>query len=165
MDYIITKVSGSTLKLYTKESISNSTKLHVTVKLVKLEGLEISGAVSIDNKGMLNTNEFEIDCSGASKIDLEITTQKLEGDISGGSKISLSGTADMLSMDISGAAKVDAFDLKTNMCEFDISGAAKAEIYCSDKLEAEISGTAKIVYKGNPSVENSISGVASIEKY
>jgi hypothetical protein len=165
MDYIITKVSGNTLKLYTKESISNSTKMHVTVKVIKLEGVDISGAVNVNTKGIINTSNFEIDCSGASKIDLKITTQNLEGDISGGSKISLSGTADKFSMDISGAAKVDAFDLKTNICEFDISGAAKAEIYCSDKLEAEISGTAKIVYKGNPSVESDVSGVASIEKY
>lgn len=164
MDYIFTEVKGSTLKIYTKD-IKSSDELKVTVKLKELSGIEISGAVSLKSKSVMNTESLIIDCSGAAKMELEVTTQSIECDISGGSKLKLEGSTRDLEMDVSGAASVDAFDLKAINCEFDISGAAKAEISCNKKLEVEVSGTAKIVYKGNPEVEKSVSGVASVSKY
>ncbi len=164
-DHIITKVSGNTLKVYTKEDINDITELEVVVTAADLKRIGISGAVKFETDGAFKSSMIELDCSGASKVSAEFISQTIEGDLSGGSKIELKGSTDLLELDVSGATSIKAFDLKANTCEMDISGAAKAEVYCNERLEADISGAAKIVYKGNPEVEKSVSGVASIDAY
>ena len=164
-EYVITKVSGNTLKVYTKEDISDITELEVVVTAADLKRIGISGAVKFETDGAFRSSMIEIDCSGASKVSAEFISRTIEGDLSGGSKIELKGSTDLLELDVSGASSIQAFGLKANTCEMDISGAAKAEVYCNDRLEAEVSGAAKIVYKGDPKVEKSVSGVASIDAY
>jgi hypothetical protein len=164
-EHVITRVSGNTLKVSTKEDIKDVTELEVVVTASDLKRIGISGAVKFETDGAFKASMIELDCSGASKVSAEFISRTIEGDLSGGSKIELRGSTDLLELDVSGATSIQAFDLKANTCEMDVSGAAKAEIYCNERLEAEISGAAKIVYKGDPEVEKSVSGVASIDAY
>lgn len=140
---ISTEVSGGTLYISNKRSISPRGRITVKITTGNLNEIISAGASNIYVSG-IKSNRFRVDASGAGKIELR-------GRVS---------TADY---SISGAVKIDARDLTAARVNVDLSGASKADVYASEELKAAISGVGKINYYGNPGmVKRKISGLGSL---
>jgi len=164
---VITETRGNKLIIKLKEGTYNKSSQEVTAYLTfkTLSSIELSGAVNLNGTNEMNFNELELECSGATKINLHLNASKLDCDFSGASNLSLEGSAQLLNIDISGASKVNAEDLVVKNCNIDCSGASYIAIHVTDKLRAEGSGASKISYKGNPSiVESDMSGASKMSK-
>ena len=166
LQYVETKVSGSTLKIKTQSdvNIQNSTKLKVTLTYTGLNHIDVSGACNLRSEGPIETDDLICELSGAGKLELDVKSKKFSADISGAGSIEVVGEADFQRLDLSGAASYKGYDLKTSESVVHASGASSARVNVSKKIDAHASGASSIRYKGNPQEkEFHKSGAASID--
>ena len=141
-------------------------KVLVPVSARGLGEVELSGASSFYSAVILQGNELDIDCSGATKFDAEVDVRDLDVDCSGASKVLVCGKADDMSIDCSGASKVSDDDnfVTARHAEIDLSGASKAYIEAAE-LDGDISGASIIRYRCENRVRISTSGASKAEKF
>jgi hypothetical protein len=168
LDNIITEVRGGKLIIKPRNSNYFSNKfqnVRIYLTFTTLTDIDISGAVELKGTNVMRFSNLEIEASGASKINLNLSADKINCDISGASSLDLMGSASHLQIDLSGASAFDALDLSVTICNIDASGASSAKVNVSQKLMVEGSGSSTIRYKGTPSVvEKDLSGAASVTK-
>lgn len=141
---VTTSVSGGELDVQIEHGmVRPKLDLKVEVWVPSLTGLEASGASDITVEG-LHGERFELDLSGASD-----TT--------------LSGTVDRFEVDSSGASDLDARGLQAKVVEVEVSGAGDAEVWASDRLDADVSGAGNVRYFGSTKeVYQNVSGAGSV---
>lgn len=164
---IITEVKGSTLviSLEKNTSIQNKTNLKINLTFVNLDMIDLSGAVKITGTNAMKFSNLEIEGSGATEINLNLSATRLDCDMSGASKITLTGNSPEFDIDLSGASNLDAEEFKTKSCKIESSGASKARIFATDSFEVSGSGASSIYYAGNPaSVKSDLSGASKLRK-
>jgi|SRR5688572_3088197 len=141
-----TKVSGNTLEIQMNEdySCSNST-VHVTVKLPKLESLDLSGASLAKAIG--------------------INTRRLAVGVFGSSQLTLTGSAATFDVDLSGASQLYADEFNSDVVTVECSGASKCHVHANTSITIDASGASNIYYSGDPkNVIRETSGVSKIAK-
>jgi len=145
LKYIKTKVKRNTLYISTKENLRPRDDLKIIISVPQLEAIECSGVNDII-ANCIDTEEFDIDLSGAGSIEIE-------------------GKTGLLKIDVSGAADLSAKHFITNDIKIDVSGAANAEIYANSSVDAEVSGAGYIELYGDAvDVNMDISGAGSLER-
>jgi len=144
--FIKIKNDGNTLKIYSTRNLSPRRKLLVIINTPALNSIEASGVTRIFVKG-INTESFNVDCSGASVI-------------------KLIGKVVNFDADISGASYLNSKHLIAENVKIDCSGASKAIVNAKSSLSVEASGASSVSFTGNPKVVNTdVSGIAKVEKY
>ncbi|MCG8474173.1 MAG: DUF2807 domain-containing protein [Cytophagales bacterium] len=166
-DKIITEVKGRTLhiKLEPRMRFRNPGRMAIYIQSDDLEVLDISGACKFYTKNTLSAKNFNMDLSGASKIEMDITAEKISLDASGASKLKISGKTEELKLDLSGASSIQSKDLVSDNVKIDASGASSISLNVQKSLKAELSGASKIRYLGSPEHYNvDASGASSVKK-
>jgi hypothetical protein len=142
---IKTDVENGVLHLYNEKGFNTKEKLHVRIALQSLDGINTSGASDIVATGV-KTDEFKVEASGASKVQI-------------------SGEAQTLDVGMSGASELKAEDLHARNVQINLSGAANADVYATDALRASVSGAGNVNYYGDPkNVSEDRSGAGEISK-
>lgn len=164
LSYIQTEVSGNTLRLTSKENPKGSNGITIRISYPELERLQVGGAGSISNSGVLKARELEIEVNGAAELNLAVEIErKLELELKGASSVELSGTAQQLDTKLSGAGNLSAYELQVRDASISVSGVGGAEVYVTDNLQAKVSGVGGISYRGEPqNIQRQVSGVGSI---
>ncbi|MBS4056460.1 MAG: DUF2807 domain-containing protein [Bacteroidales bacterium] len=165
MKFIRTEVRGGVLKIYVDEPVNSSRGLKAILNFKSLESMDFSGAVKVKGMNSLHFDQLEVELSGATELDMDMTASSLDLDVSGASKISLVGEVKHVDADCSGASKIYAENLKTSTFNFESSGASKAEIWVTDELRVSASGASSVRYKGEvQKIKVDTSGASSVEK-
>ena len=135
------------------------------ISLPDVEEIEVSGASRLVAKGLRAAN-LSIDCSGASRFDLDGEFGRLGIDCSGASKGVVIGKAKIAELDASGASSIDALELVARKAVMDASGASKSTVNAVDRLEIDCSGASSARYKveENTIVRVESSGASSIKR-
>jgi len=166
LNVITTEIQGQTLVIKTTEDIRDSEALNIYLTFKNLDEMEISGACHLIGENKMKFDDLELDCSGASNVELKLAAQKLTFDFSGASQIELYGSAESVELNLSGASQFDGYDLEADIYKADVSGASHAKIFVNNELSADVSGAASLKYKGDPTIKNyDVSGAASMKKY
>ena len=166
LDVISTEVRGNTLVIKTTEDIRDSEALNIYLTFKELDDIEISGACHLVGENKMKFGNLDLECSGASDVELKFAAQELSLDFSGASKVELYGSAESVDLDLSGASHFDGYDLEADIYNVDVSGASHAKIFVNNELSAEVSGAASLKYKGEPTIkQHDVSGAASMKKY
>lgn len=164
MKNIITKVEGNTLKIYTEGKMSSNDAMKLTINFKELKSIDCSGSIHLTASAPLKFDQLDLESSGASKTDLELSASKLDVDISGSGHTTLKGSANNVELDISGSGKLIAPSLEATNYDINISGAGSADISVSTNLDVDVSGAGIVKYKGDPKVKKEISGAGKVEK-
>jgi len=165
MQYIETEVRGDQLKVESTENIKSDEGLKLNITYDKLTSLEIGGAAEIENEGVLVSEYFNLDMSGAGSVDLDLDVKHLELTISGAGSVNFKGKAIEQEVQMSGAGEYDAKDLLSQTCRISISGVGSADVNVEQKLVGEVSGVGGITYWGNPQdVQTNVSGLGGIDR-
>ena len=127
--YIKTKVKRNTLYISTKENLRPREDLKILISCPELNAIECSGVNDILADG-IDSENFDIDLSGAGSI-------------------KISGETEYLKIEVSGAADLMARHFLTENVRIDVSGAANAEVYASNSCDAEVSGAGYIELYGD----------------
>ncbi|MCF8239987.1 MAG: DUF2807 domain-containing protein [Melioribacteraceae bacterium] len=145
LKYIRTEVRGDRLEIYSERNISPKHDMEIFLTVTSLENVEASGANNVKIKNV-ETGDFTIDLSGACNLDV-------------------AGKCDYLKVGISGATNLDAKELIAKEVKISASGASNADVYASEKLDADVSGVGNIDFYGDPDdVRSDVSGISSIER-
>jgi hypothetical protein len=177
--HIRTEISGSTLRIYSKENL----KTHYTIKLYihtpDVNGVTLSGSGLID-LGEVHTDNLEVELSGSGDIkgtvyadqlgigingsgtaNIGTVTNSLDTYISGSGDMYFGGAANTANFKISGSGSVRAYELEIKTCYTNISGSGDMYLHVIDYLDVKISGSGSIYY-GYPQVTTDISGSGQV---
>ena len=169
LPHIKTLVKAGKLNLYLDDRYEYNShyKQKVYLKMKSFNYLKASGACKITGSTDFSTENFEMNLSGASYVNMSLLiSNTLTCRASGASYINLTGkSSDLNVSDLSGASYFGAFNFITEKASLTISGASDVELNVTKELEFTASGASSVKYKGNPeSVKQSISGFSSVVK-
>jgi hypothetical protein len=166
LEVIKTSVAGNTLKISTTEDINDSEALYIYLTITDLKEMEISGACKLTCENKIKLNDLDMECSGASDVELKLAANDLDLDFSGASQVNMFGSANEVSLDLSGASDLDAFEMEADKYSADVSGASNAKINVRSELSVDVSGAANLRYKGEPRLlQTDVSGASTLKKY
>lgn len=141
--YIETRIEGNTLRIRMQERVRPSHRIDIAVSSSKLNGGDLSGAVTLVAKNVAGP-KFFVRASGASDITVD-------------------GNADEFLADLTGATDLRAKGLQTRTSEISSTGASSASVAVSETLRVSITGAGDVNYYGNPqTIEKHITGAGSI---
>lgn len=162
---IDTYVRGKRLIIDLEGSFCDVGPITLFITSKNYEGIEASGAVEILGEGKLNVNDFDLDLSGSSKVDLDINAANVKTSSSGASEIFLKGQAGSHELDLSGSSSVEALDFVVGRYRIESSGASDSRINVLNELDISSSGSSDVQYRGSPSkIKNDESGASSLKK-
>lgn len=162
LDKIITKVEGSTLKIYTKPHVSNLSHINICVSVKELEELDIAGSGDVTIKNVLKSNYFELSLSGSGDVTCEnLEASKLEISLAGSGDVSIAGKVNEVEISIAGSGDVWADELESEKAEISIAGSGSVKIWATKYLESSIVGSGDVYYKGNPLIDSETIGSGS----
>lgn len=170
IDRILTEVEGNKLKIYIenswKQKWRNNGPMTVKVSTDHLERLTASGGSDVESIGVWKSDNFRIQSSGGSDIELEIDVDELEVQCSGGSDIDIAGRADDLEIESSGGSDFNGRKLKTKKANVRSSGGSDVYVHVTEKLVARASGASDIYYSGDPKYRDvDTSSSSDVRKY
>jgi hypothetical protein len=163
--YVETTVEGNTLKVHSRKNICPSGEATLVIGVKNLEEIGTSGAIDVKSDGRLNVKDLNINMSGSTKIELDLSAANVHTGASGSSEIYLKGQAASHDVDMSGSGKVEALDFVVGKYKVSTSGASECRINVLNELDVHTSGSSDIQYRGNPAtVNNDQSGASSVKK-
>ena len=141
---VTTEVSNNVLHIRNLRAYSVSEPIVLTISVPDLEGIDSSGAGTVEVSGLKN-EKFEIDANGAPTI-------------------TASGETKALTIDVKGAGKIDTHRLHAARVEVDSKGVSGVEVYAAEQLDVTVSGPSHVFYRGNAVVNKTVNGPGSVEK-
>jgi hypothetical protein len=145
--YIQISKSGQTLTVGLRPGYGVTTStLRVEISMPSLSRLELSGGTHGAATGFSSTNNFQMDASG-------------------GSRVQMQGQANDLTLNASGGSQLDLSDYTVKNANVNLSGGSQAQISAKGRIDANLSGGSHMTYTGNPTMGNiNVSGGSTIEK-
>jgi hypothetical protein len=162
MAKIITEVKNNRLIVKTKGDIKHSFNVYVT--FVTLDQVDVTGASSVKGGDVLSADKLTLSSTGASTLDLNITSKELVSEITGASSVSLNGTVSHHQSEVTGASSLKAQQLSSTSTDIRTTGASSAKVNVSKKIKAVANGASSIHYYGNPADADVSSDMASSVK-
>jgi len=144
----------NTLKIGLKPGITigNSVR-NAEITMPQLNSLVLSGASRGIAEGFSASNQFTLDLSGASFLQItDLNVGDTEINVSGASTLNCRGTGGDLIALISGASNVDLGTFSVNDANVNLSGASRAEINLDGRLDAIVGGASTLEYAGEPTL-------------
>jgi hypothetical protein len=139
--------------------------MEAEVQMPELRGLEASGATDVRISGFSSARDFEVDLSGASYLEGDITAGNVRIEASGASHVRLKGKAEDLRLDVSGASSLDLEDFPAEDGHIELSGASEVEVVLSGVLDIDASGASHLYFSGSPTMGKiDLSGASSIKR-
>lgn len=164
LEYIETRVEGSTLHIHTKKntSIRAHKKIFLKVNVSNLSELSTAGSGNISTEGKLVSKQFKISQAGSSDLKLDLETEKLYIKMAGSGDIRLAGKTDNLKVSKSGSGDLYAYDFMVKNAEINSTGSGDAELNIENTLDISKTGSGDISYKGKPKVKAKSTGSGDI---
>jgi Putative auto-transporter adhesin, head GIN domain len=145
-----TVVENGTLRIQWKrgESIRTRAKTLVTVDVVKLTAVSLSGSGDLQVEP-LKTPSLALSISGSSDAKLaQLETGELKISISGSGDVVASGKAAKLVISIAGSGDVQARELTADEASISIAGSGDAKLTAAKTLAVSIAGSGDVEYGG-----------------
>jgi hypothetical protein len=143
---IKTKFKNSVLLIYSEKDLNPSDDIKINITVTELNSLVSSGASNISSD-YIESDDFNIELSGAGSIEVI-------------------GKVKKLNISMSGAGSINSKELIADDVSINVSGVGSAQINAQVSLQAQLSGVGNIQYVGNPeSITSDVSGVGSITRF
>jgi hypothetical protein len=168
VQYLDVRVDGDTLRIGLKPMLRFSfrnTTLRAEITMPDLTGLEASGATRVDVRGFKNDKRVDVNASGASQVNGDLSAGEMSVDASGASRVELSGQTGRLDATASGASTVRLGNLASTDTRVNASGASNITVNPSGRLTGEASGASNVRYTGSPAtVQVNTSGASNVRQ-
>lgn len=150
LEYVKTKVSGTTLKIYESKCIKEISEYKIYITAKNLTELAINGSVKMNCDSLFRTDKLVITTDNSGNISLNVDAENLETVTKGSGSLKLAGRAANFDITLKGAGSIDAFGLQAKNVDASVKGAGTCNISVSENLQGQVSGSGKLFYKGNP---------------
>ena len=149
MPKVLVEKVGDKLRIHLKPMTNiYGSEMKVTLPYnADLTSVDLSGAAEFHSEHGLAGEKVDVEMSGASTFDCNISADELEIDMSGASDFYGAVYADEIDMDLSGASTIKGEVTATDL-DLELSGASEATLEGEvDKLEVNLSGASDIIKK------------------
>lgn len=170
-DRIKTEVKNGVLKIWYERNSSfniewnNNRHMKAYVSFRNLDKLSGSGGSDIYVDGAIKGSDLSLHVSGGSDFKGKVELNDFDVNASGGSDVNVSGSSKKLSIDASGGSDFKGYDLIVDVCNLQASGGSDVYITVNKELSVDSSGGSDVFYKGSGAVrEIKSSGSSSIKK-
>ncbi|MCF0072144.1 PspC domain-containing protein [Dyadobacter sp. CY261] len=119
-------------------------RVGLVITMPTIEAVSLSGANKTLVTEFKDLPKLDVQVSGASKSEVNVTTDQLTVNISGASKATLRGSAKSAKLDAHGACKLTATEMTIQNADVEASGASKVELSHVPNLNRHASGASKI---------------------
>lgn len=162
VNYINGKLNLEVASTKMRNNNRNIEGIKVYLQMPTIEDLDLSGASSLKAMGSFQTDELDVELSGASSISgLVISGNDLSLDCSGASTLNLKGDFKTIEAEISGASEI-VLNSNSTVFEGEFSGATTAKIYGDHKnTDVVCSGASSIILEGKTDYIKSVTTGAS----
>lgn len=185
LEHIDVIKSGNTLKISLKAlRFHVRPTLEARIAMPALNKLRLSGATRGTVKGFGSQESFDLNLSGASRLQVEMKAGETKLEVSGASRLSgnmevgdteftfsgasraeLSGSANNTVLNAWGASKLALADFAINDASVNLKGASQAVVNVNGKLDLDLSGASRLNYIGNPTLRDiNVSGAATLSQ-
>lgn len=166
---ITTRVENGVLEIKYEDNRKlwrGNPKLKAYIAVKNIDELKASGACIVNIEGSLNTSDFNLHLTGASKLKGQLMVNgKFTVDLTGASDVVVSGTANETNIEATGASDIKAYDFKTQVCTIRASGASDIKISVDKELSASLTGASTVNYKGSAMIRDiKTSGASTISR-
>lgn len=168
MPYLEIKQNNGKLTIGLEDglTLSNIDPIIVSITLINLKKLEISGINDVKSNSIINIDQLDLQISGKTNLTIDIKVNQLDCDISGISNIDIKGSTNTLNIESSGKSNIRVNDLKAKNVKLESSGISNIDVHASHSLYIESSGLGNIRYKGEPKdTDFDASGLTNISKF
>ncbi len=124
------------------ECVNNVSELRVDITLPVLDGVELSGAGTVEAETQADT---------------------IDTTLSGAGTVTMSGSSRSQSVLLEGAGTIQAFDLTTDETSVVLAGDGTVNVTADETLNVELSGNGAVFYKGDPELNVHITGAGSVD--
>jgi hypothetical protein len=152
LDQIETTVKNDILYIGT-DQLKNPNALKVYISAPQLSGIEVTGAARLESVGLLLYPKFNLNASGAARVNMELETGELNSDVSGAARVKLTGSANTHKSIVSGAASINALRLRTISTNTTVSGASRISVFATNEIISDISGAGAVNYFDDPEIK------------
>lgn len=139
-------------------------RMDILIEVPDLEGADISGAANVNIEDFTYFSTFQLDLSGASRLNLDVEVGDFKADISGASNLYVKKEIPFIKADISGASKLNGYDANSEEVDLKLSGASRADVSVKEYLKVDASGASTVRYKGTPRIDQETSGASKVTK-
>lgn len=149
MPKVVVEKVGNKLRIHLKPMTSSyGSEMKVILPYnADLTNVDLSGGSEFHSEHGLDGGKIEVNLSGGSNFDCNISADELEIDLSGGSDFIGGIYADQIDMDLSGASKINGEVSATDL-DMELSGGSDAILEGEvNKLEINLSGASNIMKK------------------
>jgi hypothetical protein len=183
MDHLNVSKSGNTLKLSLKPHRFRSRPLiEAKIALPTLSKVRLGAATRGICRGFNSSEGIDINLSGDSLLNMEVTTGDMRCEVSGASRITgiiiaasiefvlsgasraeLSGSAQNVVLNAWGASKAEMVEFQ--MCDADIhlKGGSEALVTVTGKMDIDLSSGSRLTYSSSPTIRSiSVTGASSL---
>lgn len=184
-DYIDVAQSGNTLKISLKPldfRFQLRPTLEARIAMPTLNKLRLDGAVRGTVSGFGSQEDFNLNLSGASHLDIDMEAgeskfeisgaSRLRGNLkvgdaeftlSGASRVALSGLANKVVLNAWGSSRLDLANFVLNDTDVHLKGASQVEMNVNGKMDLDLCGASKLNYIGNPTLcDINVSGASRL---
>lgn len=156
-------VNNGKLRIRYRNNASRRFEMKIFITMPRLVEANFYGAAfgEITN---FNENKIIIRASGASDLFVDADSKFWQVDLSGASKLELIGEGQSLILDASGASNLHASQLFLDEVDLDVSGSSRIWVFAYDEIFGRASGASAIRFRGNPFVDIKLSGSSWVEK-
>ena len=156
LEYIITEVNGTTLKIHWKQgtNVRSFKKVLVHVTCKELTQVRASSGADIYSKGTIKTGKMTISSSSAADIKLSLEAEVISCNASSGADVELKGKTDKLMVSASSGADIEATEIAANIVDAKASSGADISVIALKEINASASSGGDITYFGDPQVKN-----------
>lgn len=162
VNYINGKLNLEVASTKMRNNNRNIEGIKVYLQMPTIENLDLSGASSLKASGSFQTDELDIETSGASSISgLVISGNDLSLDCSGASTLNLKGDFKTIEAEISGASEI-VLNSNSTVFEGEFSGASTVKVYGDHKnTDVVCSGASNLTLEGKTDYIKSVTTGAS----
>lgn len=158
LEYIMTEVNGSALKIYVKKGYSidpsRNSKLLITVPFKDIDKVSLSGSGDVFNKDVIKSPEFTSSISGSGDMQLNIEAEEVKISITGSGGVKVIGTTNSLVCVVTGSGGLNAAGLESKNVNASVTGSGDIKVNVKESLKARVTGSGDIDYTGNPKRED-----------
>jgi hypothetical protein len=163
-EYIQVEVEGDRLKVRTKRPIRKAESLALYISVNDITEIDLNGAIELSGKGPIRFKNIDIECNGASEVDLTLFGSNLKFDGTGASEARFNGEVTRAKLEVNGSGEIDAPGLEIEDAEIEINGSGEATVFVTKKLDVEVNGSGDVKYYGEPAISQDINGSGSIQQ-
>lgn len=162
VNYINGKLNLEVASTKMRNNNRNIEGIKVYLQMPTIEELDLSGASSLKAMGSFQTDELDVELSGASSISgLVISGNELSLDCSGASTLNLKGDFKTIEAEISGASEI-VLNSNSTVFEGEFSGASTVKVYGDHKnTDVVCSGASNLTLEGKTDYIKSVTTGAS----